>query len=404
MRILITSIVDLKRVPHNRIHVFAHHLSQTHDVTVACMNAWWLENAGPQDARDEHISDPFFKDLFERIEVVYLSERRYAPVLQQLAPLPGLSALLSRIDLPCYDVHVNYCDLLAGYSVSRAAKRMGIPTVFDIADDLPNSFALSPRVPRVLGPLSRHVARILLTANANLAAKVTVVTRAIQDAYRLPEEKSILIPNGFHESFFSPASGLSLRKELGLDGTFVVGFVGTLLEWVDLEPPFAALRKLCSHGLDIKMLVVGGGEKLQDSILLSREYGISDRVFFSDQVALSRVPEYIACIDVGLISRTETADSDRSLPLKLFEYMACQKPVISVPLSGVKEVVADRVLYAQGPDQLANTITELYENEDLRRRMGLQGSEFVRERYAWSSICRRFEAILVEAASEGSIA
>jgi glycosyltransferase involved in cell wall biosynthesis len=402
MRILITSIVDLKRVPHNRIHVFAHHLSQSHDVTVACMNAWWLENASREDARDEYVSDPLFEDLFEKVELVYLSEGRHSPVLQQLAPLPGLSAFLSGIDFPKYDVHVNYCDLLPGYSVARAGKRMGIPTVFDIADDLPNSFALSPRVPRVLRPLGRYVAEILLKANVRLAARVTVVTQAIRDAYRLPEEKSVLIPNGVHERFFSPTSGLALRKGLGLEGSFVVGFVGTMLEWVDLEPPFAALKELSAQGKDIKMLIVGGGETLQHNMRLAREHGIAERVLFTNQVPLGRVHDYVSCMDVGLICRTETADSDRSLPVKLFEYMACQKPVISVPLSGVEEAVADRVLYARGPDQLVSRISELYGDRDLRHRMGLRGSEFVRERYAWSSICRRFEDILVETANEGS--
>jgi glycosyltransferase involved in cell wall biosynthesis len=307
---------------------------------------------------------------------------------------------LRQIDLASFDVHVNYCDLIAGYSVARSAQRVGIPTVFDIADDLPHSFALSPRVPRVLRPLARRVAHRMLLANVNLATRVTFVTNALRDAYRLPDGKSTLIPNGVHESFSNTPPVPSRRRELGLDGSFVLGLVGTQLEWVDLEPAFAAVSRLNAEGKDIRMLVVGGGEKLKANKRLAAAHGVSERVVFTNQVPLSEVPSYLSCMDIGLICRTQTTDSDRSLPLKLFEYMACRKPVISVPLAGVREAVADRVLYARDSDELTSRILQLHGDQGLREKMGLRGSEFVRERYDWSKICRSFEDTLVEASSE----
>jgi len=400
MRILITSIVDIKRVAHNRIHVLAEHLSRRHEVTVLCLNAWWLEEASARQVGEEYHEDYLFSDLLDRAEVYYLSQRRDPPVLQQFTTLASLGSLLSRIGLSSFDVHVNYCDLIAGYSVARSAQRVGIPTVFDIADDLPHSFALSPRVPRVLRPLARRVAHSMLQANVNLATRVTFVTNALKDAYRLPDAKCTLIPNGVHESFFNTPPVPSRRRKLGLDGSFVLGFVGTQLEWVDLEPAFTALRELHAQGKDIRMLVVGGGEKLEANKRLAAAHGVSERVVFTNQVPLSEVPLYLSCTDIGLICRTQTTDSDRSLPLKLFEYMACRKPVISVPLAGVKEAVADRVLYARDSDELTTRILQLHADQGFRERMGLEAMEFVRERYDWSIICRRFEEILQQASSE----
>jgi len=401
MRILITSIVDIKRVTHNRIHVFAEYLSRKHDVTILCLNAWWLDESENHDASADYHRDPYFQQLFDRTTILYLSNGRQPAVLQELASLRTLAALLRQIDLASFDVHVNYCDLIAGYSVARSAQRVSIPTVFDIADDLPHSFALSPRVPRVFRPLARRVAQRMLQANVNLATRVTFVTNALKDAYRLPDAKCTLIPNGVHESFFSTPPVPSRRRELGLDGSFVLGFVGTQLEWVDLEPAFAAVSRLNADGKDVKMLVVGGGEKLEANKRLAAAQGVSERVVFTNQLPLSEVPSYISCIDVGLICRTQTTDSDRSLPLKLFEYMACQKPVVSVPLTGVREAVADRVLYARDSDELTSRILQLHGDQGLRERMGLEAMEFVRERYDWSIICRRFEEILQEASSEG---
>ena len=105
-------------------------------------------------------------------------------------------------------------------------------------------------------------------------------------------------------------------------------------------------------------------------------------------------------MDVGLICRTQTTDSDRSLPLKLFEYMACQKPVISVPLAGVREAVGDRVLYASDSAQLAESIERLFADRDLRQSLGTQGRSLVERDYAWESICERFDDLLVQGQHE----
>ncbi|NIN66756.1 MAG: glycosyltransferase [Anaerolineae bacterium] len=402
MRILITSIVDLKRVPHNRIHVFADYLSRRHDVTALCLNAWWLARGDADDGGGEHSGDPYFRELFERARVHYLSERRDPPVLQEVTCLPRLNGVLRNIDLSRFDVHLNYGNLVAGYFVSRKAKPLGIPTVLDLADDLPQSFARSPQVPPALRPVAWLVARAMLKANVRLASRVTFVTKALKDAYLLPDSKAALIPNGYHADLCAQSSNDSLREELGLGDAFVVGFVGNLLEWVDLDPAFSALRTLASDGKDLRMLIVGGGEKLDQSVALAKAYGISDTVVFTNHVALARVPEYISCMDVCLVSRKPTTDSDRSLPVKLFEYMACQKPVISVPLVGVREAVGDRVLYASDSSELVDRIERLYTDRILREELGSAGKAFVEQNYDWEHICARFEATLAEATKEYS--
>lgn len=396
MRILITSIVDFKRVAHNRIHVFAEYLSRRHDVTVLCLNAWWLDSSEGGQAGADCPRDPYFQAMFDRTRILYLSDSRRPPVLQELASLRNLDALLLEIDLPSFDVHINYSNLIAGYAVARRASRLGIPTLLDIADDLPHSFAGSPQVPRLLRPVAGIVARGMLRASVGLASRVTFVTQALQQAYHLPADRAVLIPNGFHGELHAQRSTKISRRQLGMEKAFVLGFVGTLLEWVDLEPAFTALKTLCREDTDVKMLVVGGGARLQQNIELAAACGVSDKVVFTGHVTMSTVPDYISCMDVCLVCRKTSADSDRSLPVKLFEYMACGKPVISVPLSGVIEAVGDKVLYASSDAQLAHGIERLYTNRELGRQLGMEGKASVERDYTWESVCSRFEDLLVQ--------
>jgi glycosyltransferase involved in cell wall biosynthesis len=77
--------------------------------------------------------------------------------------------------------------------------------------------------------------------------------------------------------------------------------------------------------------------------------------------------------------------------------MACGKPIISVPLVGVKDSAGDRVLYANGSDELKVRIKELLDN-CLRSKLGDGGREFVLSNYSWESICNRYEETINELA------
>ena len=88
--------------------------------------------------------------------------------------------------------------------------------------------------------------------------------------------------------------------------------------------------------------------------------------------------------------------SQNASPLKLFEYMACEKPVISTYLHGVQNAVGDHVIYGNKTIELKQIILKLYHNEHLRKELGENGKRFVAENYSWDSICHRLENILDE--------
>ena len=48
MKILMTSIVDLKKSQHNRPHQLVKYLSKKHEITVHSINDWW--NGGQEEA------------------------------------------------------------------------------------------------------------------------------------------------------------------------------------------------------------------------------------------------------------------------------------------------------------------------------------------------------------------
>lgn len=381
MKILITSIVDLKSSQHNRPHQFVKYLSKKHDITVLSINDWWKSGQGDLKS---YSSD--FEKIFERINIIHLTDKKISPILQELLS----SKSVKKIANEGFDVHLNYGTLRSGYT---AAKK--INTVYDIADDLGAMIRSSPQIPKLLRPFGGSLGDFLIKRNISISKAVTVTTDTLIKSYGIPNNKSKIIPNGVDTELFHDC-GNAKREELNLDG-FLIGYVGVLREWVDLKPVFIALSKLNE---DIKMLVVGREGRFQENVDLARQCGVDDRVIFTGMVPYSQVPEYISAMDACLIPFQHGAISENALPLKLFEYMACNKPVISTKLPGVKNAAGTNVMYADNADEYEGRILALHNSENLRREMGLSGRRLVEKGYDWAEIIGQLENVLVKVSLE----
>ncbi|RLG55831.1 MAG: hypothetical protein DRN95_07445 [Candidatus Hydrothermarchaeota archaeon] len=374
MKILMTSIVDLKKSQHNRPHQFVKYLSKKHEVTVLSINDWWK---GGQDDLESYSSE--FDDIFKRIEYYYLTDKKVSPILQEVFFKKKVKEVLKEE----FDVHLNYNTLVPGY---EAAKK--IKTVFDMADDLVAMIRESPQISRILRPFGARLGSFYLKRNIKKAERVTVTTDALKKKYNIPDSKVEIIPNGVDTTLFRDYG--DTKEELGLDG-FIIGYVGVLREWIDLEPVFMALKDLDE---EIKMVVIGKEGRFKENVELAKKCGVSTRVIFTGMIPYSQVPKYISAIDVCLIPFKLNAISEHALPLKLFEYMACEKPVISTELTGVKNTIGDKVFYVANEKDYNKKIIELYEDDDLRKKMGKEGRKFVEENYEWKKIVDKIENLL----------
>jgi|GEM_PF-6757076 len=71
--------------------------------------------------------------------------------------------------------------------------------------------------------------------------------------------------------------------------------------------------------------------------------------------------------------------------------MACEKPVVSTELPGVKRATGDGVMYARDANDYKERILELHGNNGLRYDMGKEGRRLVEAGYDWEKIVERME-------------
>lgn len=80
----------------------------------------------------------------------------------------------------------------------------------------------------------------------------------------------------------------------------------------------------------------------------------------------SEVPHYIKCFDVGLIPYLLTTFNLAANPLKLYEYLALGKPVVSSSIPAVR-AFGDAVWFAEGADELARAIVDALADREPSR-------------------------------------
>lgn len=386
MNILVTSLPDIGKLPFQRFHHLLGYLSLRHNISILCINAWWLND----------VPDSYVQELLERIDLNYITGDRINPIYQELLMVKNFTKLNKMLSFGDFDVHINFASLIGGFFITKRLNSLSIPTVIDVYDDFPEMIRRSPRIPPFLQLSAGYVSKFLLDKNMQMANKITFTNGLLMQSYNLPVEKSVLVPNGVDTERFSPQYSSFLKTSLCNDDCFILGFVGFLSTWVNLDPVFAAIKDLISNNLihNIKLLVVGGGEKLFENKQLAKNYGIENEVIFTGAVPFIQVPKYISIMDICLICFKDTGECQNSSPLKLMEYMACSKPIISTQLASVKSDIGDRVLYASNKEELKKQIMLLYHDRCLRNKLGKTGKEFVTSNYNWSNICPKFEDIL----------
>ena len=112
------------------------------------------------------------------------------------------------------------------------------------------------------------------------------------------------------------------------------------------------------------------------------------------------IPSFIAASDICLLPAYPNEKIMQEIvPIKMYEYMAMRKPVISTKLPGViKEFGEDNgIIYVDRTEEVVKKAIDLVNNENLDK-LGVKARSFV-ERYSWENITDEFESILREVVS-----
>lgn len=161
------------------------------------------------------------------------------------------------------------------------------------------------------------------------AKRVIVVTEAFKKNLiqrNIPCEKIDVIPNGCNSELFFPCEiDQELKRNLGLSGKIVLGYIGTHGMAHGLDFIIHSFKKLDFQKYAL-LLVGDGAEKKSLMNLVAKEK--IDGVHFLPPIPKSEVPRYISICDVCLVPLIRSPTFRTVIPSKIFEAAAMEKPIL----------------------------------------------------------------------------
>lgn len=120
-----------------------------------------------------------------------------------------------------------------------------------------------------------------------------------------------------------------------------------------------------------------------------KQKNLPKNVLQVEKVPRSKLFNFISSMDICMIPYTKIPLSHHCCPLKLFDYAALNKPVISTRLEEVQTIAKDYVYFADTPKEMKEKIIEALD----------KGSKNINkwvEDYDWNSLAEKYEKALKE--------
>jgi glycosyltransferase involved in cell wall biosynthesis len=212
----------------------------------------------------------------------------------------------------------------------------------------------------------------------------------------ITEGKITITPNGvdFTKFDFRLDPG-RIRKRFGLDGKFIVGFVGILTRLWGADTILESARQVLSECDDVHYMIVGDGREHSEIKKFIENNGLSDRFTLTGGVSHSDIPWYIASMDLA-IAPYSYKEPFHGSAMKIFEYMAMAKPVSASAQGQIKDLIqnGENGMLIEPDDSLglAQAILRLRRNSNMMREMGLKARAAV-ENCTWEANAKNVLAI-----------
>jgi len=280
---------------------------------------------------------------------------------------------------------------MAGYLISRWKRAKWI---FNVSDLWPES---AVRLGYLKVGLSLKASTWLEAACYRNAWAVTGQSASIVEDIqkRFPSVKTYHLTNGVDTSQFSPDGKASeLGRIVGQEtGTLVLyaGLHGLAQGLGQVLQAAEALRDV----KEVRFVFIGDGPEKASLVEQARTCGLNN-VYFLDPVSKERMPSLLASADICLVPLKTYIPG--AVPSKMYEAMACGRPVILVGEGEAAEIIRTRqvgiVCRPEDTEGLVEAIRCLAEDKALRERFGKAGRRTAEQTYNREEIARKFVEFL----------
>jgi glycosyltransferase involved in cell wall biosynthesis len=296
-------------------------------------------------------------------------------------------------------IHEFKPDVIIGFGIlnawiaARHAKSHSIPFIYYWID------ALDTLIPeKTFQILGRFLDKqTLINSSKVIAINKTLMEYAVNLGAN-PRSTS-LIGAGIDLKRFNPViDGSAIRSDYNIaKDDIVLFFMGWLYNFSGLKEVALELTRSRERFPNIKMLVVGDGDAFSDLQQIRDQNQSDDKIILTGKQPYEKIPEFIAACDVCILPADPQEKIMQDIvPIKMYEYMAMGKPVISTKLPGIMREFGEGngILYADSPEEVPQTAYSIAMNGSIKD-YGNTARRFV-QNLDWDTITDTFEQTIKE--------
>lgn len=388
--------------PQNRIFEFAKKLKEFgHEVTILTA----LPNYPRGEIFDEYKGKKVVLEEIEGIKIVRTSiyatkSKRFTKRLRNYLSFTFSSVFQGAKYIERQDFIITESPpLFLGWSGYVLSKLNKAKFIFNIADLWPESAVK-------LGVLNN---KLFIKMSVWLeefcyrrASAVTCQTQGIVDDIvrrDFDKNKVHLITNGVDTELFKKEKrDEDFRREIGIEDKFALCYAGIHGIAQGLQVIINA-AEIVKDNKDIHFVFVGDGPEKQDLINMVEEKKLKNVTFLPLQ-SKADMPKIVASMDAAIIPLKKLQLFEGALPSKMFETLCSQIPIIMAVKGEAERLInnaqAGIVVEPENSEEIAEAIIKLYNDKDLREKLGKNGRKYVKEHYDRDTITRKLEKILMK--------
>src|SRR5438067_7942637 len=185
-------------------------------------------------------------------------------------------------------------------------------------------------------------------------------------------------------------SAVAPSRRLKAMNKCILCYVGSLNPQDGVDYLLRSLRYLL-HGLkrsDFHCVIIGTGDSLQDLRDLAGKLQLNGCVELTGFISDEDLQANLAAADICLDPDPSSPLNDVSTWIKVMEYMASAKPIVSFDLKETRFSAGDAAIYVKpnNETEFAEAIAQLMDQPELRKQMGTYGRRRVEDELQWAKV------------------
>lgn len=260
-----------------------------------------------------------------------------------------------------------------------ATKKMGIPYILET-----NGILSRDSLDRVTRFFEKYV--------LSKAAGIFSVSPQMANIYinlGVPENKIRVIPNGVAlDDYVAPDQSI-IPDDIydSLEDKIVIGYVGTFTPNHDVEGVIVGFSKALTEMPTLRLLLIGEGRFSPIIKKMIKELCITNQIILTGKTPHAHVPAYLALCHITANPMRQTYEEDFvGVPIKMFEYMAAKKPIVSTDMPILRQMLGGAAIFVGTEQEWRDAFLKLAMDEEFRCRKGEEAyAQLIKRGYTWDN-------------------